>query len=264
MKSIDKKLLSIAFTNKDLCARCGTCIGICPESALFMDNELYPTVDIKKCTECGLCEQTCPGGHVNFGELNKIVFGNSYDSTGFDGHVINTYVGYSKDQRLRSGGAGGGVVTSLMWDLMKNGEIDGCIVTRMDPKNPWIGKSFIARNFEDLLDSQGSRYMIIPVNSIFQELKSLSGHYAYAALPCQIHGFRLAAEKDPLLKKKIRIVIGLFCGGSLEPYCERTSENKRTFQEPHQRFSVPGRRVAGKNASNKEKRENRRFAPIKL
>ena len=41
-ESIDPIKLSIAFTNRELCARSGTCIGACPEKAV------RTTVDVKR------------------------------------------------------------------------------------------------------------------------------------------------------------------------------------------------------------------------
>ena len=218
MKNIDSKILSILFTNKDLCTRCGTCIGVCPTLAFSFDRDLFPKLDNNKCVECRLCAQTCPGGRINFKELTEITFEHRENSNSFDGHFRKTYVGYARDNHLRKGGAGGGIITAILWDLLKHGDADGCIVTRMNPQIPWIGEPFIARTYEDLLASQGSKYMVIPTNSVFSTIRKLPGKFAYAALPCQVHGFRIAAEKDIKLKEKIHTVIGLFCGGSLEPF----------------------------------------------
>jgi len=96
--------------------------------------------------------------------------------------------------------------------------VDGCIVTRMNPQKPWQGEVFIARTYEELLQSQQSKYIIIPVNTIFQQLRKLKGAFALTALPCQIHGFRLLQKEKPSLAKKIHAVIGLFCASSLQPY----------------------------------------------
>jgi coenzyme F420 hydrogenase subunit beta len=216
MNGIDTNL-SIAFTDKDLCTRCGTCVGICPEKALEFNATFFPSLIPGKCTECGLCAKVCPGGQVSFKDLSEITFGHRRDSTGFDGHVSHTFFGHAAKVAMRDRGSGGGVVTALLWDLLKRKKVDGCIVTRMNRSKPWTGDCFIARNHDDLFNSQGSRYTIIPVNAIFQEIKKLPGTYAYVALPCQIHGYRMAAELDPDLKKKISVAIGLFCGGSLEP-----------------------------------------------
>jgi coenzyme F420 hydrogenase subunit beta len=219
--SEDLKRLSIVFTHKELCTRCGTCVGVCPQKALTLDKDLFPTLDTDKCTKCGICQISCPGGQVSFKELSQLTFGNEYVSKSFDGQVLHTFVGYSDDIHFRKGGAGGGVVTSLLWDLLKNKDVDGCIVTRMNPDKPWLGEPFIARSYEDLLASQGSKYTIIPVNSILQIVRDSPGKFACVALPCQVHGIRLAMQNDPKLREKIALILGLFCGGSLEPFIVR-------------------------------------------
>jgi len=182
-----------------------------------LDNDLFPVIDPDKCDECGLCAKTCPGGKVSFKYLTKVTFGHENMSNRFDGHVQKIFVGHALDAKIHVAGAGGGVITGLLWDLLQNVRVDGCVVTRMNRNKPWTGEGFIARTYEELLGSQGSRYMIIPVNHILQELRQLQGRYAIAALPCQVHGLRLACEEDPVLKEKIHCVVGLFCGGSLEP-----------------------------------------------
>ncbi|MBN1543216.1 Coenzyme F420 hydrogenase/dehydrogenase, beta subunit C-terminal domain, partial [candidate division KSB1 bacterium] len=173
------------------------------------------------CIECGLCATTCPGGQVNFLDLTEITFNHRRQANSFDGHVQKTLIGYAGDPRIRQGGAGGGIITALMWDLLKNRTVDGCIVTRMNPQKPWHGEVYIARTYEELLASQQSKYIVIPVNAIFQTLKDLPGRYALAALPCQVHGFRLLANRVPTIRKKIHVVIGLFCASALQPYVAR-------------------------------------------
>jgi coenzyme F420 hydrogenase subunit beta len=218
MKNIDPKVLSIAFTHKSLCTRCGTCVGACPTQALSLDEQFYPRLDPDRCIECGLCARTCPGGQVQYKQLTRLTFGHDQDTSTFDGHVQRTYVGYATDPRIRAGGAGGGVITALLWDLLKSGTVDGCIVTRMNPEKPWHGQVFIARTYKELLESQQSKYIIIPVNAIFQTLYKEKGRFALAALPCHLHGFRLLAHERKELGKKIHIAIGLFCASALEPY----------------------------------------------
>lgn len=217
VRSIDPSKLSIAFSNRSLCARSGTCIGACPENALTVDEDFYPKLDPSKCNECGLCAKICPGGTVNFKDLTETTFGHRDDDVSFDGHVDMTYIGYSTDEGIRDGGAGGGVVTALLWDLLKSGIVEGCIVTRMNPKTPWHGEVFIARTYEDLLSSQQSKYIVIPVNSILAEIRNLPGKYAIAALPCQIHGIRMLQQQNDPIVDKIEVIVGLFCASAMEP-----------------------------------------------
>lgn len=216
-KLINYSKLAVAFTNRDLCTRSGTCVGICPENAIEIGPDFYPNLAPDRCTQCGLCGLTCPGSKVNYGKLTQITFNKTEDPGSFDGYVEKTFVGYATDRVIRERGAGGGVITAMLWDLIQRREVDGAIVTRMDEQKPWLGKVFVARTYEDLLASQQSKYTIIPVNSIFKEVKKLSGRFAIAALPCQIHGLRMATHIDKKLASKIYVVIGLFCASSLHP-----------------------------------------------
>ena len=216
-KPIPPEILSIGMSVEDLCTRCGTCVGACPEQAIELTGRQFPRLIEDRCTACGLCGQVCPGARVNFRDLTELTFGHRDDPASFDGIVRRTLVGHSTDARLRDGGAGGGIVTALCWDLLRHGDVDGCVVARMDPRRPWTGESFIARTYEELLQSQGSKYLVIPTNAVFAQIRRSPGRYAYVGLPCQVHGFRLLAERDPAVRERIAAVIGLFCGGSLEP-----------------------------------------------
>ncbi len=213
----DSPFLSVAFSSKELCARCGSCSGVCPSGAICVGKNFYPELNTEKCVACGLCQKVCSGGGVQYADLAEQVFGERFINKGFDGWVESTYVGYSADETIQKGGAGGGVVTGLLYHLLKTGQVDGCLVTRMNHAKPWLGEPFIATTYEELCESQGSRYSIIPVNTLWAELRDRPGKFAAAILPCQTHAFRKLQKQEPELASKITTVIGLFCGGSLEP-----------------------------------------------
>lgn len=216
-KEIDLSGLSIGLSNHELCTRCGTCTGACPTQAISVGSDRYPRLQADKCIECGVCKTACPGDVVNFAQLAAHTYGIGEAPADFDGNVIARYVGHATDEKIREGGAGGGVVTALLWDQLKHGDVEGCLATRMNAERPWEGEFFIARTYEDMLVSQGSRYTIIPLNAVFTEIRSMDGPFAYAALPCQIHGYRNLEQIDEEIASKIYSVVGLFCGGALEP-----------------------------------------------
>lgn len=218
---MDTSVLSVAFRAPVLCTRCGSCTGVCPEDAIVTGQNGFPRLITEKCTQCGLCGDVCPGPAVDFGALGEQVFGERVADEGFDGHVRQTLVGHATDERLRAGGAGGGVVTGLLAHWLRSGAVDGCLVTRMNRERPWEGEPFIATTEDELRQSQGSRYHIIPVNALWSEVRKRPGRYAAALLPCQMHGFRNLQRTDPPLARRLARTVGLFCGGSLEPCLTR-------------------------------------------
>ncbi|MEA3291717.1 MAG: Coenzyme F420 hydrogenase/dehydrogenase, beta subunit C-terminal domain, partial [Pseudomonadota bacterium] len=210
------QILAVAFRERSLCTRSGTCVGICPEGAISLDEDYYPVLDAAACTECGKCGAICPGGSVEFERLSHQVF-DAPDDGSFDGHVLNTFIGCAGDADLHEHGTGGGVITAIAADLLRRGEIDGCVVTRMRPEKPWMGEPFIARSGEELAVSQGSRYTVIPLNRTLREIRQTPGRYAMIGLPCHVHGIREAMRMEPLLAERIVALLGIFCGGALEP-----------------------------------------------
>lgn len=49
-----------AFVNEDLCTGCGTCIKLCPYSAIQKDEKGVARVNEVLCKGCGLCAASCP------------------------------------------------------------------------------------------------------------------------------------------------------------------------------------------------------------
>jgi pyruvate formate lyase activating enzyme len=46
--------------SREKCARCGTCIQVCPQGALSFDEDGYILIDRVKCDGCGDCVEECP------------------------------------------------------------------------------------------------------------------------------------------------------------------------------------------------------------
>jgi coenzyme F420 hydrogenase subunit beta len=215
-KMLKKNVLAVGFRENHLCTRCGTCAGICPVTAITLDGQYYPQLDREKCTECGLCGELCPGDQVHFERLSQQTF-SCADEQSFDGHILHTYIGHAVDREIHELGTGGGIVTALFADMLDSGAIDGCVVTRMRADKPWLGEPFIARSREELMTSQGSRYTVIPLNSILNQIRNTPGKYGIAALPCHMHGLRSAIATNPIYAQRIVALLGVFCGGALEP-----------------------------------------------
>ena len=53
----------IHITNLTDCCGCTACASICNHDAITMKPDvmgfLYPSIDVSKCVDCGLCERVC-------------------------------------------------------------------------------------------------------------------------------------------------------------------------------------------------------------
>ncbi len=207
-----------SIVNEGLCVSCGTCAGVCTNSAISMiiDNKgIYiPKINEKDCIDCGLCSKICPGKNVNFKELNAFIFNDSPEY--FEvGHILNTYVGYAKDNNVRGLSQSGGIISSILIYALNNNIIDGAIVTRFNEKNHLLPETFIAKSKDEIITASKSKYCPVPTNAILNEIQMFKGRLAFVGLPCQIHGLRKLERINNNIRKKIVIHLGLFCEGSL-------------------------------------------------
>ena len=76
-----------------LCDRCGKCLEVCPEQALFFNNDEVLSVDRKRCKACGKCVSVCyPEALTVYGKemTAEEVFDEVYrDKMFYGGDLIN-------------------------------------------------------------------------------------------------------------------------------------------------------------------------------
>jgi len=199
----------------NLCTGCGTCVGICPQSALVIrKNEntgvYQPEWNQKKCVHCGMCLYVCPGYSSNIEKLNDALFGKKTTDS-LLGHYEACYVGYSNEQRIRYNATSGGLVTALLTFALDEGIIDGALVTRMNPERPLEPEPFIAKSRNELISSSKSKYCPVHISSALRQISEEKGKFAVVGLPCHIQGIRKAERMNKCLQEKIRLHFGLFC-----------------------------------------------------
>jgi coenzyme F420 hydrogenase subunit beta len=197
------------------CHQCGVCVGVCPVDAITIEQHekkgMYPVFHRSLCTDCDLCHIACPGEEFDWNGLQMDTFGQMPVDKEL-GYFRELFSGYTNWENIRQSGASGGIVSAILIALLERGEIDGAVVTKMDDDHPLQPKVYIARTAEEVIASQQSKYLPVPVGVILQEIMKHEGRYAVVALPCHIHGIRLAQQKMPRLRKRIVFQIGLICG----------------------------------------------------
>jgi coenzyme F420 hydrogenase subunit beta len=211
------KTLNISEVGKDegLCCGCGTCAGVCPEGIIDMhlnaDRGFFGAyVNEELCAHCGICLKCCPGYELDFEALTP----SSWKNNSFHpliGYFSNIYIGHANDYKLCFNGASGGMITAFVIHLLRKRLIDGVIVTKMRADDPLQTETFIAKNEEEIISAQKSKYCPVPLGTIIRRLKTSKGRYGLVGLPCHISGFRKAQQYFPWLRDRISFYLGLFC-----------------------------------------------------
>jgi len=180
--------------DSETCTGCGTCIAMCPNSAIRMTlkkGRYIPHINNELCNQCGICHEVCPGHSVDFKELNFAIFGKEPKDI-LIGNYERCYIGHSTDTSIRYNSSSGGLVTALLVFAIEERIIDGALVTKMNDKNPLEPKVFIARSKEEIISASKSKYCPVPANITLKEILKEDGKFAVVGLPCHIHGIRKA------------------------------------------------------------------------
>jgi coenzyme F420 hydrogenase subunit beta len=202
--------------------QCGTCAGVCPRGAVAMRWTLsrgwLPRVDAERCTDCGTCLAVCPGGGLDFtrGAWWRAATEGA-PAPDFLGPWRRLWFGWATDEETRYLGASGGVATAILSGALAEGLIDAAVVVRPAPDNALAFEPLVARSADEIAACRGSRYNMVALNAALREVLARPGRYALAGLPCHIQGLRLAQRRDPRLRERVVLALGIFCGWSAEP-----------------------------------------------
>lgn len=205
MSSQEKLIREIV--NNNLCSGCGTCAGVCAKHCITFDcaNDYTPVLDPTDCVDCGLCYNCCPGKAFQFGKLkgNAVKWDDS----------IGPYTGFiyskSTDEKLCKNGASGGTVSAIFKYLLEKKLVDKVVCVKKENENFNV---ILTDNPEELYNTQGSKYITIPLNTALREIIKNKYRVAVVGTSCQLEGIYKAGEALPVINQLIKYKIGLFCG----------------------------------------------------
>lgn len=138
----------------------------------------------------------------------------------YTGKVEKVWVGHATNNDISSNAASGGIVSSVLANLLTSGQIDGALVSKMKIKDGMaMPHGVIATNIDELVANQGSIYIDFPLlnKETIEKIKAFNGSLAVVALPCQVNALRKMMTNDEQLNDKIKLIIGLYCGHTSQP-----------------------------------------------
>lgn len=199
--------------NNHLCSGCGTCNVSCPIPAISMRynsmGQLLPRINMASCTECGLCYNVCP----SIDTKGVIATSCNCDDL-FVGSIQQVYTGKSTDATIYKNAQSGGAATAILSHLLKTGEIDAAIVCKDEFSTQYAVRATVAKNAEELMSCQKSKYVPIDIVSALQNIGKETT-VAIVGLGCHIQGCLTLIRSFPGKYCNIKYLIGLICEGPL-------------------------------------------------
>lgn len=197
--------------HQDLCCSCGACSTFCKVGAIsytYKRGLFVPQVDESLCVGCKLCVSVCPSAKVEV----QSIYGNPEL---LSDEEKDCYIGYSLDEGLRRNGTSGGVVTTIIRELLRQRLYDKAYVLDFESFGGEPAKVKPVYQPDDLIRSAKSKYIPASIAEVVSDVVSGKiGKAIVVATPCQL----LAIKRSLRIKKRDEsdiLFIGLFCDKTL-------------------------------------------------
>lgn len=217
------------------CCECGSCVLVCPHNVIdyiggkpkqvAKATAAYDYCGMSEGIGCDVCAQVCPRLGRREHHLAEQVLGDLDQLyRGVFGAYRRVVAARSIDARIRERGEDGGVVTGLLAWLRRNDEIDGAVVSTIDPAGPPCAPVPKAvTTVEEIIASAGSWYTYCPNNLALEQAEKLGlTRVAFVGVPCQV---------TPVRKMQTADTAFLDNGRKKEKHIERQTKFLRGFGE---------------------------------
>lgn len=212
MKGVCMEQKTVSMTvQAGLCCGCGICKGICPKECISWNKKdgLYvPQMDEQLCVHCGLCASVCPG------------LGHTYETAEaaaatVTGPVLECFNAWSKDPELRHVSASGGVVSTIIRELLVSGAYDGAFcLDSYDYHYQLKTRLYTPEDVTACWDASNapkSRYLPVSHEDAIVYMKAhREARLILVGTSCAIRGLHAAIKKLNLNRTQF-LLIGLFC-----------------------------------------------------
>lgn len=175
--------------------------------SLSEDHDLNPVVEY---VSPNLNEE------INESEIAKKLYENieriQYDER--IGYFTSLYAGHVNEGEYREIASSGGMGTWIFKDLFEKGLIDGVIHVKENPdrNSPIMFQYDISRSIDEIKAGSKTKYYPVEFSKVLKRVKEVPGRYAIVGIPSFIMAVRLLAEKDDIIKDRIKYTVGLICG----------------------------------------------------
>jgi coenzyme F420-reducing hydrogenase beta subunit len=197
------------------CIGCGACAAL-PASGIGVALDQYGryVADLEGSPSNSLdsAAEVCPftGVGPNETALATALFPQVGDPHPLLGPVLSAYAGYVSTGIYRSRGSSGGMVSWLLSELLKSGEVDA--VAHVRPGSSLLYQYSISRTPEEIHAGSKSKYYPVTIARVLPEVRSSGLRTAIVGVPCFIKAVRLLSAVDEDYARTVGPCVSLFCG----------------------------------------------------
>lgn len=217
------------------CCECGSCVLVCPHNVIdyiggkpkqvAKASAAFDFCGMSEGIGCDVCAQVCPRLGEREHHLTEQVFGDELHDMyrGAFGAYRRVVAARCVDPVIRARAEDGGVVTGLLAWLRRNDEIDGAVVSTIDPSEPCVPVPRAVTTVDEILASASSWYTYCPNNLALEQADKLGlTRVAFVGVPCQV---------TPLRKMQVVDAGFLDNGRKKEKHIERQTRSLKGFGE---------------------------------
>ncbi len=199
-----------------LCIGCGVCTYVCENDELKMtdipDKGRRPLIKKEITEELNKkIIEICPGIRLEKVDINSKTEVDNNDV--LIGNTIEIWDGHAADDYIRWSGSSGGVLSALAAYCIEKENMGAVLHTGMDEKKPWLNKSIISHNREEIIANAGSRYAPSSPCELLKKVVHVKDPFVFIGKPCDAAGVINARKIDPVLYDKISVILTFFCAG---------------------------------------------------
>lgn len=203
----------------DICCGCGGCVACCPAKAItvkFTTMGVYQPHLISDCSNCGRCVKACPFSPDSLGtdELGNFLFGKqeAMQHRPETGYFHRCFVGSSPVEKIRWDGASGGLLTWLLCELLKRGEVDFVVTAAPNADPRKLFRYVVLNRVDAVKNCSKSVYYPLELSEVLNTISTQEGKYVVVGLPCMLKALRHAQGLSPTIKRRVVLALGLVCG----------------------------------------------------
>ena len=202
------------------CFHCGLCEGLSknlfkmtntvkgPIPKLIRKPQLKDVPDLKKIV------LACPGRGVPYNHLSKKI--KASNKNNFIGNHESLFIGSSTKNIIRKKSSSGGVIRTLLIELIKLKKIDYVCILDQQRGKVLNFDILVTNNDQKILNSSQSIYQTSPILHRLKELKK-NKKYAFVGLSEHIASLRILKNMYPKKFNHIKYLVGIYTGTNMYP-----------------------------------------------